>query len=189
MACIWSIPASAQSCSATVPAGSYGNVDILSGGSVDTTANFTISCTGTRNTTLRLCIDLSIGSSVNSAGVTRALINGSNNLLHDLYSDSARSSQWGAWGGATLLIPYGSGGIQRDLALGSTGAATLALTIYGRISAAQQTIIPGTYTWLTASPGFTYSVTTTACPTGTSFYRGAVGSDVWTATILPNCLV
>ena len=182
--------ACAQSCSATVPAGNYGNVDILSGGAVDTSANFTISCTGNKNQTVRLCIDISYGNTVGGAGVVRALVNGTLNLLHDIYSDAARSSQWGAWGGPSLLFPFGAGGIQRDLALGAAGSASLVLTMYGRIAASQQTVPPGTYAWSTASPGFSYFYgTAAACPSGTLSFRGGVGSDVWQATILPNCLV
>ena len=182
----------AQSCSATIPTGAYGPVDILSGASSDTTASFSVTCSGTLNRTLRLCLDVSRGTTVNNAGVTRALASGANYLLHDIYSDPGRQLEWGAWGGGTFLFPFGSGGIQRDLALGATGSATLNLILYGRINASQQTVPPGTYTWKTASAGFTYfyaGTTTPSCPSGTLFYRGNPDSSVWTATILPNCLV
>ena len=188
--CSWD--AAAQTCSATIPTGSYGPVDILSGASSDTSASFSVTCSGTQNRTLRLCLDVSRGTTVNGAGVTRALASGANYLLHDIYSDSARQQQWGAWGGGTFLFPFGSGGIQRDLALGATGAASINLILYGRISASQQTTSPGTYTWKTASAGFTYfytGTTTPSCPSGTLFYRGNPDSSVWTAIILPNCLV
>lgn len=184
--------AQAQTCNATIPTASYGNVDILSGAVADTSGSFTVTCTGTRNRTLRLCLDVSYGDTVNGAGLVRALVNGSNYLLHDIYSDPGRQQQWGAWGGGTFLFPFGSGGVAQDLALGSTGSASLTLTMYSRIAGSQQTLPPGTYLWRTASAGFTYSYTTATpapCPTGTLFYRGNPQSAVWTAIILPNCLV
>lgn len=192
VAALFSGAATAQTCTATIPTGSYGPVDILSGASSDTTASFSVTCSGTRNRTLRLCLDVSRGTTVNGAGVTRALASGANYLLHDIYSDSARQQQWGAWGGGTFLFPFGSGGIQRDLPLGATGSATISLVLYGRINASQQTTPPGTYIWSTASAGFTYfytGATTPSCPSGSLFYRGNPDSSVWTATILPNCLV
>lgn len=182
--------ARAQSCTASIPAGNYGNVDILSGGTVDTTATFTISCTGSRNQTLRLCIDVSYGDTVNGAGQVRALTYSGKYLLHDIYSDAARSLELGSWGGGDFLFPFGSGGVQRDFSLGSTGSFSQTLTLYGRIAANQQTAVPGVYTWATASAGFTFFYgTTTSCPAGTLYYRGNPGSSVWTATILANCLV
>ena len=192
MAACFSSAAQAQSCSATVPAGNYGNVDILSGGTNDTTGSFVISCTGTANRVIRLCVDMSYGDTVNQAGAVRALTDGTNYLLHDIYSDAARSVQWGAWGGNTLLFPFGSGGVQRDIILSAAGSVSSSFTMYGRVAASQQTLPPGSYSWGTASPGFTYYYTATsnaACPSGTLSFRGGVRSDIWTATILANCLV
>ena len=189
IALLFIAPAQAQSCSEAYGPGAYGDVDILSGAASNTSVSFTISCTGTANQTVRLCIDVSSGDTVGGAGAVRTLVNGSNNLLHGIYSDPARSSEWGAWGGATLLFAFGAGGVQRDLPLGATGAASLTLTMYGRINGGQQTLPPGNYTWTTASPGFSYSVTTAACPTGTLFFRPPAAANVWTATISPNCLV
>ena len=182
----------AQSCSATVPAGSYGNVDILSGGATDTTGSFVISCTGTANRVIRLCVDISYGDSVNQAGAVRALTDGTNYLVHDIYSDAARTAQWGAWGGNTLLFAFGAGGVQRDITLSAAGSVSSNFTMYGRVAGNQQTLPPGAYSWGTASPGFTYYYTNTnnsACPSGTLSFRGGVRSDIWTATILANCLV
>ena len=183
-------PSSAQTCTADVPSGNYGNVDILSGGTNDTTANFTVTCTGgVRNSTLRLCMDVSYGNTVGGLGTQRALVNGNIYLLHDIFTTAARDVEWGAWGGNTLLFPFGPGGITYDLLLNNQGAGSHLFTMYGRIAGSQQTVPPGNYTWSTASVGFTYSVTTQSCPTGTLHYRGGVSSSVWFATILPNCLV
>lgn len=183
-------PAAAQTCNADVPSGNYGNVDILSGGTNDTTASFTVTCTGgIHNSTLRLCMDVSYGNTVGGLGTQRALVNGSIYLLHDIYTTAARNVEWGAWGGNTLLFPFGPGGTTYDMLLNNQGTGSHLFTMYGRIAGTQQTIPPGSYTWSTASVGFTYSVTTQSCPTGTLFYRGGVGSSIWYATILPNCLV
>lgn len=176
-----------QSCSITAANGSYGVVDILSGAIADTTATFTINCTGTANQTVRLCVELSPGQT-NGAG-NRRLASGSERLVHELYSDASRTTIWGSWGLATTAYGLYPTGTTYDLALGSSGSAGTTLTVYGRVFANQTTSGPGSYVWtMTTAPaaGYDYK-TATACPTGT---RQATSSgSTWTATINANCNV
>ncbi|WP_167449285.1 Csu type fimbrial protein [Mesorhizobium hawassense] len=181
--------ARSQSCSISAASGSYGTVDILSGSSVDTTATFSVNCTGTNNKTVRLCVELSPGQT-NTAG-NRRLASGSDRLVHELYSDSSRTTVWGSWGLATTAYSLFPAGTTYDLNLGSSGSAGVTMTVYGRVFANQTTSGPGSYSWtMTTAPaaGYDYKTgSTPACPTGTR-QTTSTGS-AWTATINANCTV
>jgi spore coat protein U-like protein len=179
--------ANAQTCTPTAMTGNYGNVNILSGAVSDASTTFNVTCTGTKNRTVRVCIDLGPGTT--NAGGLRDAQSGTNNLLHDLYSDAARSVEWGSWGQGSISA-YGTAGIQSDFALGASGSLTQAFTVYGRVSASQQTSPPGTYVWTTSSPGVQYAYSAgNACPTGGNSGLAGTNASTWTATILANCLV
>jgi spore coat protein U-like protein len=81
---------------------------------------------------------------------------------------------------------HGLSGETNDLALGSTGSASVTLTVYARVLTNQQTASSLTYTWSAPSPGIKYGTKgTAACPTG----QPAGGTSTWTATVPSNCLV
>jgi spore coat protein U-like protein len=184
IAAIVSSPALAQSCTVTNASGSYGNVNVLSGGAADTTSTFTVTCSGKKNNTVRLCIEMGAGSPADAG--KRALSNGIKYLDHEFYADASRTQLWGSWG--ATVTAYGSGGVTRDLALGAGGSANLTLTLYARVLANQQGAAPLTYTWSNTSPGIKYGYQgSTACPTGGNSTTAA--STVWTATVLANCSV
>jgi spore coat protein U-like protein len=176
--------AQAQSCSVTAASGSYGNVNVLSGATDDSTSTFTVSCSGPKNSTVRLCIEMSAGSPTDSG--KRALSNGTKYLDHEFYTNASRTQVWGSWG--AVVTAYGTGGVQQDLALGSTGSASVSLTVYARVLASQQSAAPLSYTWSATSPGIRYGKSgTSACPTGNNTTSG--GTTTWTATVPANCLV
>ena len=56
--------AQAQVCTVSNASGSYGNVDVLAGAAVDTTSSFSVTCTGNKNKTVRLCIEMGAGSPI-----------------------------------------------------------------------------------------------------------------------------
>jgi spore coat protein U-like protein len=183
-ATIASSAAQAQSCTVTNASGSYGNVDVLSGTVADTTSTFTVTCTGNKNKTVHLCIEMS-GGSPSDAG-KRALSNGARFLDHEFYSDPSRTQLWGSWG--AVVPAYGAGGVTQDLPIGSNGSASQSFTLYARILANQQSSAPLTYSWSSASPGIEYSYKgNTPCPNGSNTTTG--GATVWTATVLANCKV
>lgn len=179
--------AAAQSCSITSANGNYGVVNVLSGGAVETSANFSISCTGTANQTVRLCVEMSPGQT-NSNG-NRRLASGNYRLVHELYADASLTTVWGSWGLSTSIYPLYPYGITYDLALGASGSASATLTVYGNVFANQQSSAPGSYVWtMTTAPAAEYAyMTTAACPTGT--LQTISGGSTWTATVNSDCYV
>ena len=179
-----SAPAKAQGCTVTNASGSYGNVDALSGAASDSTSTFTVTCQGSKNKTVRLCIEMGAGSPTDVG--KRALSNGTKYLDHEFYSDPSRTQVWGSWG--SVVAAYGNGGVNVDLPFGGNSSVSKTFTVYARVLANQQTVAPLTYTWRDASPGIRYGYQGTApCPTGNNTMNG--GSTIWTATVLANCSV
>ena len=177
-------PAVAQSCTVTAASGAYGSVDVLSGAADDSTSTFTVTCTGNKNKTVRLCIELPAGSPTD--GTKRALSSGPKFLDHEFYSDASRTQVWGSWG--SVVAAYGSGGVTYDLSLGGSTTASHTFTVYARVLANQQAASPLGYTWSATAPGLRYGyLGSAACPTGSSTATG--GTSLWTATVPANCLV
>ena len=176
----------AQSCSVTPASGNYGAVDILSGGAVDTTATFTVTCTGLPLFTIGLCVELADGSP-NSNSSIRYMGNGAATVQHELYSNAGRTQVWGSWGYGGSS--YASSGVAYNLGLSVLGGGSHSFTVYGRFRANQQSAVPGTYNWTTTSPQIAYGYGATTCSTSPGAGTANAGSSVWTATIAPNCLV
>ena len=178
--------AGAQSCSITPVSGSFGPVNVLPGTSIDSTATLSVSCTGTANNTVRLCIEMGRGASAAGPSGERALTVGANYLDFEFYSNSGRTLLWGSWG--SVVTAYGTGGITVDLPLGAGGSATTNLTAYTRIFGSQTTKIPQTYSWSGSSPAQRYGyVSASACPTGGA--TAVSSGSTLTATISPNANV
>jgi len=183
---IFSQRASAQSCTITPASGSFGSIDVLPGTSIDSTATLTVSCTGTANNTVRLCIEMGRGASAAGPSSERALTVASEYLDFEFYSDSARTQLWGSWG--SVVTAYGTNGITSDLALGPSGSATQNITVYARILASQTAKIPQTYSWNGSSPAQRYGyVSASVCPTGGA--TAVSSGSTWTATIPANANV
>jgi spore coat protein U-like protein len=154
----------------------FGNVDVLPGTAVDTTATITESCSGGGGNGQRVCI--SIGSGTVFTGSQRQL-NGpsSAKLNYDLYTNSARTQLWGSW-----QTGFDTSGVQLDFAQNSTNN----ITVYARLFASQQTATPGSYTTtFTANPFMQYDDKgTIACPTGN---RNSSTSTSASTTVLSTC--
>jgi spore coat protein U-like protein len=179
--------AAAQSCTVTPANASYGVVNVLNGAAVGTTTTFSISCTGTANQTVRLCIEMSPGQT-NSNG-NRRLASGIYRLVHELYTNSSLTTIWGSWGQSVTAYPLYPYGVQYDLSLGASGSASTTQTVYGSVFANQQTSAPGSYVWtMTNAPGVGYAYKGSApCPTGSGQALSSIST--WTATINANCSV
>ena len=178
--------AGAQSCSITPVSGLFGSIDVLPGTNIDSTATLSVSCTGTANNTVRLCIEMGRGASAAGPSGERALTVGANYLDFEFYSNSGRTLLWGSWG--SVVTAYGGGGITVDLALGAGGSATANLTAYTRIFGSQTTKIPQTYSWSGSSPAQRYGyVSAATCPTGGA--TAVSSGSALTATISPNANV
>jgi len=178
--------ASAQSCTITPASGSFASIDVLPGTAIDSTTTLTVSCTGTANNTVRLCIEMGRGASAAGPSGERALTVGADYLDFEFYSDSARTQLWGSWG--SVVTAYGTGGVTFDLALGAGGSATQNITVYARILASQTTKIPQTYSWNGSSPAQRYGyVSASACPVGGA--TAVSSGSTWSATIPANANV
>src|SRR4029077_15692954 len=81
--------ANAQSCTITPASGSFGSIDVLPGTAIASTTTPTVSCTGTANNTVRLCIEMGRGASAAGPSGERALTVGADYLDFEFYSDSS----------------------------------------------------------------------------------------------------
>lgn len=134
-------PAAAQSCSFSVTDLNFGTVE---NAQVDTTGTLSVTCTrpGILASTIKICPHFGDGTGFSENGNPRHLINGSNEVDFQLYSNAARTTVWGStvWPYAprppkiTVNIPL----------LGSSGSTTA--TIYGRYFGGQGSAPSGTYT-------------------------------------------
>jgi spore coat protein U-like protein len=185
------VGARAQTCSVNGASGNYGSADVLPGGNVDTTASFTVTCTGcviAIGCPVNVCVQFDQGAP-NGNSTVRYMGNGANTVQHELYSDAARTQVWGSWGyGASA---YATAGVNLNLTVPFLSSASQNYTVYGRFKGGQQTAVPGTYTWSTASPDLAYAgylLTSPNCASNPGTYANA-GSSLWTVTVIPNCYV
>jgi spore coat protein U-like protein len=175
----------AQSCSSTAAHGMYGTINVLPGVAIDTAATFTVTCSGTANQTVRLCLEIEKGQ-VN--GSEQRVLVGPEQLRHEFYTDSGRTTIWGSWGAAASVYPPYPYGKQVDLNLGPSGNASTVQTIYARVFASQQTANPGWYGWSATAPKFKYGYAgATPCPTGSPSADG--GTAIWLAQVANACNV
>jgi spore coat protein U-like protein len=157
---------------------------VLSGVAIDSSSTFTVTCQGSKNKTVRLCIETGAGSPTDAG--KRALSSGAKYLDHEFYADPARTQLWGSWG--AVVAAYGAGGVTQDLPFAGNNSVSKTFTVYARVLANQQATAPLTYTWSNASPGISNGYLGNApCPTGHNTMSG--GATVWTATVLPNYTV
>jgi spore coat protein U-like protein len=182
VACLWCLftvtPAGAQTCTVTMPAMAFGNIDVLAGAAVNATSTITVTCRGGSAAGQRLCISMGVGSAGDAT--SREMPGpGANLLRHDLYTDAARTHLWGSW-----QTGYDTAGVQLNVARGSTTP----VTIYGKVFGSQQTVAAGSYSsTFTANPFVQYANTGGApCPTGA---KSASTSTTATATVLSSCNV
>lgn len=120
-----------QNCTITTTGVVFGSVDVISGFSVDSIGQISVACTnGTAWTA-----SANAGGGAGATLSDRKMVNGTNLLSYDLYTDAARTMIWGdGVGGATATIA--------DIGTG----APKNKSIYGRIPPSQVTMPAGTYT-------------------------------------------
>ena len=111
---------------------SFGNYNPLLNTALDASTTINIRCT---NTTSITSVALSAGSS-GSVSQRKMQMTGatSNTLNYQLYKDSSLSTVWGT-SGTALYTGLSGAGLNTDVAV----------TVYGRIPAGQQTAKPGDY--------------------------------------------
>ena len=135
--------ASAQSCTATISASNFGTVELLTGGSFDTTATLSLFCSGAPGEVVRVCPSIGAGSGGSSnGGATRTMTTTpSGQLGFNLYQDPGHQFVWGAVDGS--MGGFGPPAI--DITMNAGGAGNETATIYGRIFSAQQSAPIGSY--------------------------------------------
>jgi spore coat protein U-like protein len=195
----------AQSCSATTTTVAFGNVDVVANSQnyqssySSTAANVQVTCSvgllSLGSIKFSACINIAGGST----STPRTMLNGSNSLSYNLYSDSAHTMVWGASPGTPAAVETDMS-ITSILLGGSTSTTT---PIYGYLLPTQNTTaVPDSYA---ASPSatvtynYSYAVLGTpaappSCTTGLS--PGSGGGDGTTsftlntsATVTKDCTV
>jgi spore coat protein U-like protein len=101
---------------------------IYTGTAVSSTSSVTVQCTNTTPYTVGLDKGLGSGASVTN----RLMTNGSATLGYALFSDTARTVNWGQTSGTDTVAGTGSGSVQT-------------LTVYGKIAGSLY-VTPGSYT-------------------------------------------
>jgi spore coat protein U-like protein len=135
-------PAWAQSCNFSISNLDFGNINLAANTAFTSTASFSVSCTGTANSTVRVCPNIDAGLGGTVSGDPRFLLNGAEQLNFNLFQDGAHMTVWGSnlWG---FSGAFPSPSI--DVALDGSGNGSASRTIYGRISSGQTTLPAGIY--------------------------------------------
>lgn len=151
--------AAPAACTFTVTAINFGTINVIQNTAVDATGTLNISCTGNKNTTVRVCPNIGEGTGGSISGNPRLLASGANSLSYNLYQNSARTTVWGSY-----LWSY-SGSYTSptiDVALNNGGNGSASATIYARVLSGQQTKPAGAYSSAFSSPHtqFAYAYST-----------------------------
>ena len=177
--------ASAQTCTASPTALSFGNVSPIGLSAVAATGTVSISCTWpavTLTPSVQVCL--------NMGGTTpRALTIGANQLQYNLYQDAAYSLPWGSTTLGTTPISV----ILNKPATGNT--ATTSVNFYGQITANQPTVptignASTTYSQTLSQTSLNYGFFLLLAP-GCAALTTSAGSFGFTAsaTVVNNCLI
>ncbi|MFM0187692.1 spore coat U domain-containing protein [Paraburkholderia nemoris] len=177
--------ASAQTCTASPSALSFGNVSPIALSAVAATGTVSISCTWpavTLTPSVQVCL--------NMGGTTpRALTIGANQLQYNLYQDAAYSLPWGS----TMLGTTPISVILNKPATGNT--ATTSVNFYGQITANQPTVptignASTTYSQTLSQTSLNYGFFLLLAP-GCAALTTSAGSFGFTtsATVVNNCLI
>jgi spore coat protein U-like protein len=122
-------------CSFSVTNISFGTVDLQKGNPYDAAGTFTYACTGDSREIIRICPSWGLGEN-DTRWMTDA---GGNKLFYNLYTDPDRTTVWGTWYSKNVK------GASIDVPLGRSERTTGSVPVYGRITANQQSVPPGTY--------------------------------------------
>jgi spore coat protein U-like protein len=162
--------------------GSFGAVNVLSGGSASTTATLTFACTGmVPAVPVTLCPSLDGGSGGGTGSGGRLLSGSGGTIPFQIYQDAAETQPWGS---ATLLV-FGTVPtitIVPDL----TGKASTTQSLYGQISAAQTTP-PGTYSSTFSNESFLWGLNLLSCAGVTVGTLITPAAFTFSVTVISSC--
>lgn len=117
-----------NSCLVSASALAFGNYDPVSASPTNATSSITVTCT----TGTSFTVGLDAGSAAGATVTTRQMSNAANRLSYSLFSDSARTTNWG-----------NTAGVNTPAAITATASPSV-LTVYGQV-AAQQNLPAGSY--------------------------------------------
>lgn len=171
--------ASAQSCTTTVTAVSFGNTDVTAGTPTDTTAELKVSCSGyAAGAKILACPALGAGSGGVVAG-RRAMLRfpGSETLAYELYADGGRTQVWG------------STEVPQTIITNQSGAGEATATIFARVFGGQSTVPVGSYssTFSGSDVNVRYGLQTGSETCASTLTGTATASFTVTATVTPQC--
>ena len=132
---LWPARAQAQSCSTSAQNLAFGTIGTPTA-QRDTTADVTVTCSGTAGTAVRVCLAVSAGT-LPSTATNRVMLNGLNTVDYDI-ATTPGGANWGNY----LL---GATGQEVTVTIGNSGNGTTTATMYGRIPSGQNKPA-GTYT-------------------------------------------
>ena len=125
-------------CTPTASDLTFAGYDPVTGSAVDASSTISIACTGMlANTQYSFCVSMESGNGF--TGNQRQLVSGSDRMSYGLYSDAARTTDWGSY--RTGFGVTGAG-YQTTLTTGASTNFNFTLTYYGRIAAGQNTLPP-----------------------------------------------
>lgn len=125
----------ACSCNVSATPVAFGAYNPLGGAIQDANGSVTLTCSGAAGLLIPYSIAINQGSGTFSSRVMKS---GTRNLAYNIYSNSNHTT---VWGDGTAGAPAVSGSILLNL----LGTLTHPQTMYGRITAGQNTLVPGTY--------------------------------------------
>ena len=179
--------AAVLSCNFSITNVAFGNVNVISGSNVDVTATVSVNCSGgSAFANARVCPSILNGTAGADANLRQMTGPTATKLNYQLYSNSARTTIWGADGDAFASSPP-----TINVTLNSSGTGSTTVTIFARVPSGQITVPAGSYTssFTTAHTSFLYKQTSTEnCPSLTSPLTSNPTFTV-TATVTSNCIV
>jgi len=181
---------STATCTITGGTLAFGSINVLTGAAVNSTATIGISCKlGGGGKMAYVCLNLDGGTITSTTN--RPLVNGSNKLLIELYSDPNRSIILGSSTSPT----YGSGGLLVTMpTVVADGTTTANVTVYGTVLPSQQSV-PTNTTGAIYTNDFTQTATswpdknTPTCGSGGGGSTTNSYSLIANATVTPQCSV
>jgi len=116
-------------CSLSTSPVEFGDINTISGSSIDAAGGITVTCTGGTAWTA----SAGAGSGSGATLLSRRMTSGSNTLNYMLYTNSGRTTIWGDGTGTTGRIT------------GTGSGSSQAITVYGRIPSGQGSVPAGIY--------------------------------------------
>lgn len=131
-----------QTCTFTSTSLNFGSVDTLSSSPTDMSVNIGYTCSSLLSLGIRICPNLGTGSGGSTSAAARQMTSGANALDYQLFSNSGRSTVWGAY-----FWPYPPRAPVISVGLAALGIPVSGtFTVYGRVFGSQGTVPPGAYT-------------------------------------------